>query len=131
MVYIRLPLERGQRQGGELGRKRCDVTRPGYSDRATLRAWADRRESEGEFPRLIRRLILETTFGLVELGVPAGDGVSTGGWDGVVSSTEGSAWVPKGRSLWELSTEKSVGVKADRDYDKRAAVSGCGAAFRA
>lgn len=100
------------------------MSRPGYSDRATLRAWADRREAEGEFPRLIRRLILETTPGLVELGIPAGDGVSIGGWDGVVTSTEGSAWVPKGHSLWELSTEKSVGVKADRDYSKRLAAPG-------
>ncbi|MDZ7677704.1 MAG: hypothetical protein U5K29_04035 [Acidimicrobiales bacterium] len=100
------------------------MSRPGYTDRAALRAWADRRESEGEFPRLIRRLILETTPGLVELGIPAGDGVSTGGWDGVVTSTEGSAWVPKGRSLWELSTERSVGVKADRDYERRSANPG-------
>lgn len=100
------------------------MSRPGYSDRATLRAWADRRESEGEFPRLIRRLILETTPGVVELGIPAGDGVSTGGWDGVVASTEGSAWVPTGHSLWELSTEKSVGAKADRDYNKRVEAPG-------
>lgn len=97
------------------------MSRPGYSDRATLRAWADQRESDSEFPRLIRRLILETTPGLVELGVPAGDGVATGGWDGIVESTEGSVWVPQGKSLWELSTEESVGRKANEDYDKRVA----------
>jgi hypothetical protein len=84
-----------------------------------LKAWAKKRESDGEFPRLIRRLILETTPRLVHLGVPAGDGVSTGGWDGVVETSEGSPWVPEGRSLWELSTEESVGAKADRDYEKR------------
>jgi hypothetical protein len=95
------------------------MSRPGYSDLAMLKAWADQRESDSEFPRLIRRLILETNPGVVELGIPAGEGVATGGWDGIVESTETSAWVPKGRSLWELSTEKSVGVKADSDYEKR------------
>jgi len=95
------------------------MNRPGYSDLAMLKAWANQRESDSEFPRLVRRLILETTPGLVGLGVPAGDGVSTGGWDGIVETTEGSVWVPQGRSLWELSTEKSVGVKANGDYDKR------------
>jgi hypothetical protein len=97
------------------------MTRPGYSDRATLRSWADRREADSELPRLVRKLILETTPGLVELGIPAGDGVSLSGWDGTVTSTEGSVWVPKGRSLWELSTEVSANRKADSDYANRVA----------
>lgn len=51
--------------------------------------------------------------------MPAGEGVSTGGWDGSVRSTSATAYVPQGLSLWELSVEKGVGGKADEDYDKR------------
>ena len=59
-------------------------TRAGYIDRSKLKNWADTRNSESELPRLVRRLILETTPGLVQLGMPAGDGVAAGDWDGSV-----------------------------------------------
>lgn len=96
------------------------MSRPGYANRAQLKAWADQLVSKGEFPRLIRQLILETTPGTVSLGMPAGDGVATGGWDGSVRAVDGNAWVPKGYSVWELSVNSSPGVKADDDYSKRA-----------
>ena len=95
------------------------MTRPGYVDRNRLQSWADTRPSQSEFPRLIRRLILETTPGLVELGMPAGDGVAAGGWDGAVRSTKATAWVPDGLSVWELSVNSSPNTKADDDYSKR------------
>lgn len=96
------------------------TTRAGYVDRNKLQNWADTRSSQSEFPRLIRRLILETTPGLVELGMPAGDGVAAGGWDGSVRTTEATPWVPAGLSVWELSVNSSPKAKADEDYSKRA-----------
>lgn len=95
------------------------MTRPGYVDRNKLQSWADTRPSQSEFPRLVRRLILETTSGLVELGMPAGDGVAAGDWDGSVRSTKATAWVPDGLSVWELSVNSSPNTKADDDYSKR------------
>lgn len=84
-----------------------------------LKSWAERLASKGEFPRLVRQLILETTQDVSALGMPAGDGVAAGGWDGSVRSATGNAWVPAGYSVWELSVNSSPGVKADEDYDKR------------
>lgn len=95
------------------------MTRPGYIDRNKLQSWADTRPSQSEFPRLVRRLILETTPGLVELGMPAGDGVAAGDWDGSVRTTGATAWVPDGLSVWELSVNSSPNTKADEDYSKR------------
>lgn len=94
-------------------------TRAGYIDRSRLKNWADTRHSESELPRLVRRLILETTPGLVQLGMPAGDGVAAGGWDGSVRATEATAWVPDGLSVWELSVNSSPNKKANGDYSKR------------
>lgn len=95
------------------------MTRPGYVDRNKLQSWADTRPAQAEFPRLVRRLILETTPGLVELGMPAGDGVAAGDWDGSIRTHEATAWVPSGLSVWELSVNSSPNNKADDDYSKR------------
>lgn len=94
-------------------------SRAGYIDRNKLQSWADRRASQSDFPRLVRRLILETTPGLVQLGMPAGDGVAAGDWDGSVRTTAATAWVADGLSVWELSVNSSPNMKADDDYSKR------------
>lgn len=94
-------------------------SRAGYIDRNKLQSWADRRASQSDFPRLVRRLILETTPGLVQLGMPAGDGVAAGDWDGSVRTTAATAWVADGLSVWELSVNSSPNTKADDDYSKR------------
>jgi hypothetical protein len=92
---------------------------PGLVDQQELLRWADTVAARTEFPRLLRRLVLETGRGVAQIGVPAGEGTSVGGWDGTVRATEGTAHVPAGLSVWELSVEKSVGTKADKDYAKR------------
>jgi hypothetical protein len=95
------------------------MERPGLADQKDLARWADSVASQSEFPRLIRRLILETGKGVVHLGVPAGEGVASGDWDGTVRATEATAFLPKGLSLWEMSVNKNVGAKADSDFEKR------------
>jgi hypothetical protein len=97
------------------------VTRPGLANQQHLLQWADSVAARSEFPRLIRRLILETGRGVTTLGFPAGEGVSGSGWDGTARSTEATAFISLGLSLWELSVEASVGRKADSDYAKRLA----------
>lgn len=73
-----------------------------------------------ELPRLVRRLILETTPGLVELDGPADEGVYSGGWDTVARAASTTPWVPAGLSLWEMAVRKDgANAKADDDYEKR------------
>jgi hypothetical protein len=90
-------------------------------DQTDLVRWADTRQAQGDLPRLIRRLILETGRGVVQLGFPGGEGIATGGWDGTARATEATAFIPADLSLWELSVDKSPNRKADRDYAKRQA----------
>lgn len=93
-----------------------DITRV---DSSQLKQWADRVSARTELPRLVRRLILETGRDVVQLGFPAGEGVSAGGWDGSVRAHASTPFIPKGLSVWELSVNKSPGRKANEDYAKR------------
>jgi hypothetical protein len=93
----------------------------GLATQHDLRKWADSVAARSELPRLIRRLVLETAEDLASVDFPAGEGVSVGGWDGVVQAGASSPFVPDGLSLWELSVESSVNTKADDDYAKRTA----------
>lgn len=95
------------------------MARLGLVDQTELARWADSREAPGDLPRLIRRLILETGHGVVQLGFPGGEGIATGSWDGTARATEPTAFIPAGLSLWELSTNSSANTKADKDYIKR------------
>jgi len=70
------------------------------------------------FPLLMRRLIAETADGLISLDMPGGSGTAGGGFDGVVTATGQSTFVPSGTSVWELSVGGGQ-AKADEDYDKR------------
>jgi hypothetical protein len=82
---------------------------------------ADRISAPSEFPRLLRRLILETGGDVIGLEFPAGEGVSGGEWDGSVGSGSATAFIPAGLSVWELSVRQDVGTKAEEDYRKRSA----------
>lgn len=93
-----------------------DITRV---DSSQLKQWADRISARSELPRLVRRLILETGRDIVQLGFPAGEGVSAGDWDGSVRANASTPFIPQGLSVWELSVNKSPGKKADEDYAKR------------
>lgn len=86
--------------------------------RQDLMQWVDN-GAASELPRLLRRLIIETTDGVERVDFPAGVGASSGDWDGVVRATVGHAFVPEGLSAWELSTEKNSNSKAEGDYTNR------------
>lgn len=80
--------------------------------------WATTNLAQGELPRLVRRLI-HTNAKTTELAMPAGDSVSLPGFDGELDSELGNAWIPIGRSCWELSCRADILVKANEDYAKR------------
>ena len=109
--------------GRVLRRQEERMARAGLADRDDLLRWAATVPARTEFPRLIRRLVLETAPDAVQLGFPAGSGVSAGGWDGSVRTIMGNAFVPVGLSVWELSVMEGVTGKADEDYGKRTGTS--------
>src|SRR5213594_3263735 len=95
------------------------MARVGFANREELRNWADSKSADGEFPRLIRRLALETGRKLKRLDFPAAEGARLGDWDGTLLAGEATAFIPEGLSAWELSVRKNAGAKAGEDYEKR------------
>ena len=90
----------------------------GVATATDLQAWADRRDAQAALPQLVRRLVAATAADLTHLSVRAGEGVGLPGWDGVVEAAGWSAFVPAGRSVWEMGVGEP-GSKAQSDYRKR------------
>lgn len=82
--------------------------------------WARGREAQGSLPRWIRRLV-HTAGTPVLVTFPSGASINQPGWDGEVHSEYGSPWVPKGKSFWEVSCERSANSKANSVYIDRTA----------
>lgn len=88
--------------------------------RDELLGWARAGDSDQALPRLVRSLIAETEPSAEWLDMPAGTGVASSGWDGIVRCSRGNRYVPAGQSVWELSTKQNGShEKAGRDYEKR------------
>lgn len=83
-----------------------------------IEGWGDTRNAQAELPRLIRKLIAATNQ-LTELSVLAGDSIYRPGWDGKVTSSNASSWVPEGHSVWEIGCNANITSKANSDYKKR------------
>jgi hypothetical protein len=80
--------------------------------------WAGGKSAQAALPRYVRRLIHDAG-NITQIAVPAGDSTSQPGWDGEITSEHGNAWVPKGKSFWEMSCEAQPASKANYDYNKR------------
>lgn len=66
----------------------------------------------------LRSLVHSTGIGLTKVDFPGNDDAERPGWDGFVVASEGTPWVPVGRSGWEFGTNEDVKAKADKDFDK-------------
>jgi len=90
-----------------------------------IAAWATTRAAQQQLPQLARKLLQAARADLTEIDMPAGDSITRHGWDGRVSAKTGNAWLPTGRSYWELSCEganaSAVTRKANKDYNNRLA----------
>lgn len=82
--------------------------------------WANThaKATQTDLPRWIRRLCFDAEA-TKQLAFPAGDSSFVPGWDGVLSSERGNAWMPTGLSRWEIGCDQDVAAKAKRDYQKR------------
>lgn len=74
-------------------------------------------------PRLVRRLCFDPAA-TRQLSFPAGDSTYVPGWDGVLLSESGNAWVPVGKSYWEIGCNQDPTSKANGDYQKRSTQDG-------
>lgn len=90
-------------------------------DARDLERWAGSRRAQEELPALVRRLIHATTITATHVGLPAGDAVQQGGYDGVVVINEDHYAVPNGMSIWEFGVSTNPKGKADDDYEERKA----------
>ena len=86
-----------------------------------LMSWANRRDSHGYLPELIRRLIHSTipSSDISRADFSAGDSIARPSWDGDLHTSASNAWVPKGESRWELSCQANPANKIAADYRKR------------
>ena len=108
----------------------CDI-RPHRTHRTLLESalritashiinWVDNhsKEAQANLPRWIRRLCFDPNA-TRQLSFPSGDSTFMPGWDGVLFSDQGNAWIPKGASRWEIGCDQTVTAKANREYRKR------------
>ena len=85
--------------------------------------WADTRiDARGDLPVLLRMLVHTTGHDLIRVDFPGFDSSQRPGWDGWVEAGAANAWIPEGKSGWELSTENRPRRKAENDYAKRSAL---------
>jgi hypothetical protein len=78
------------------------------------------RDAQELLPHLVRKLIVATlkAESVVSIRIPVGDQISLPGYDGVVETTEQHAYVPFGKSVWEMGTGEPR-AKAESDYRRR------------
>lgn len=86
-----------------------------------IRRWAEQLAARSSLPQVIRRLVQQTMKDVSRLDFPANDSAQRSGFDGEIVCETGNAWVPAGRSVWELGVNVDVKGKADEDFAKRTA----------
>ena len=83
-----------------------------------LNRWADEQEARAQLPKFVHKLILATSD-VEHIDMPADSGISKSGFDGIVESQTGNAFVPIGKSVWETGCGQKPKDKANEDYGKR------------
>jgi addiction module HigA family antidote len=68
---------------------------------------------------LLRTLVNSTGVGLTKVDFPGNDDAERPGWDGYIVASQGTPWVPEGKSGWEFGCDQDPKAKADRDFSKR------------
>jgi addiction module HigA family antidote len=66
----------------------------------------------------VRTLVHSTASGLTKSDFPGNDDAERPGWDGFAEASEGTPWVPAGRSGWEFGTNEDPKTKAEGDFEK-------------
>jgi addiction module HigA family antidote len=81
--------------------------------------WADHNiPARTRLPVFLRTLVNSTGRSISKIDFPGNDDAERPGWDGLVEASEGTPWIPIGRSGWEFGVDKNVKKKADNDFEK-------------
>ena len=102
-----------------VNRARRVVSSSLFCDATDLEDWARRRVAQTLLPRVVRRLVLATGKQVTRSHFRTDEGVQLHGWDGVVEADEGTEFVPKGASGWEMGTGGPPKRKAEEDLENR------------
>ena len=87
--------------------------------RNDIEGWADKNLSaRARLSVFLRTLVNSTGIGLAKVDFPGNDDSERPGWDGVVEASEGTPWIPAGKSGWEFGVSKDIKRKADGDFAK-------------
>ncbi len=81
--------------------------------------WGNRRRAEEDLPALVSRLIRSELFASGAIRAPSGERIIEGGQDIAVTAPRKTRHIPKGQSVWEVSTDKRVRRKATSDLARR------------
>lgn len=84
-----------------------------------IEEWADHLDARQLLPVLLRRLVHSTTLDLRDADFPGYDNSQRKGPDGIVEADSATAWVPAGKSYWELGVSGDPQAKANKDYRAR------------
>lgn len=89
-----------------------------------VETWASHNiAARSRFAVFLRTLVHSTGGGLKEVTFPGNDDAERAGWDGLTEASEGTPWVPAGRSGWEFGTNEDPKAKAEKDYKKSVAAT--------
>ncbi len=85
-----------------------------------IQEWAGHLAARQELPALLRKLIYSTGgMKITRIDFPAYESAERKGWDGEVIANAPTAWIPIGKSGWEVSCSNSQTRKANHDYAAR------------
>ena len=83
-----------------------------------LDQWSENHAAQTQLPKLIRKLIFATN-NVGHIDMPADGGIGKHGFDGILEAHTGNAFVPIGKSVWEMGCGQGSQAKANEDYNKR------------
>lgn len=83
-----------------------------------LQQWGARLDARSLLVELVADLIRASNPSLTHFRFPVGDKGQVRGFDGNLESSEQTAYVPKGQSIWEFGVSPGIG-KAQSDFEKR------------
>lgn len=87
------------------------------SDLETFADQEDRRAQELA-PELMGKLI-KASISPTQLRFPSGNDITQPGFDGELESDSQTTFIPRGKSVWEISKSKNPTSKANLDFPKR------------
>lgn len=86
-----------------------------------LEKWTDSepRRAQELLPKLIWKLIMETSRTITDIHFPFEKAIQYNGYDGYLVTDDEMGFYPSGTSVWEFGTDKDIKSKFNSDYDKR------------